>query len=464
MTLVKNNDIDELGNNYAATHALWIIDGLGAISKDDKAEEVITDAIGHPSAGVRKAAIQILSKSRLSEEVVTKSKILQDPDPNTRLAAIVALTEVSPSGTLGEILYQMSQEESVNNDHWLGKAVYAAAGQHKQGFIDAFMKVNPGYKSTPEEIKKREAADWNDISWKQMELPQNFEKAGLNIDGLVWFRKTIDVPRNAAGKKGTLSLGPVDDSDITWINGGQVGSIERKRNEKRIYEIPAGILKAGKNVVAVRVEDYAGNGGIYGAPTEMFLESGGQKISLTGEWSYEVEKEYNPKRVFGNASIAEVFVNSYLNPTTANEGNTTASNGVATKIHLKVIKNEMKYDLKTFTVEAGKPVEITFENPDFMQHNLVIVQPGTLETVGKAADKLASDPKGAEMQLCSNYFRSTFLNQAGKSSGNSEAQFYCAGKNRRLSFCLHVPRTLVNHEWHNESCYQRNLHYKIFYL
>ena len=217
--LVKNNDIDDLGYNYAATHALWIIDGLGAFTKDDQAEKIITGALEHPSAGVRKAAIQILSKSRLSEEVVTKSKILQDPDPNTRLAAVVALTEVSPSGTLGEILYQMSQEESVNNDHWLGKAVYAAAGQHKQGFIDAFMKANPGYKSTPEEIKKREAADWNDVSWKQMKLPQNFEKAGLNIDGLVWFRKTIEIPRNAVGKKSILSLGPVDDSDITWING-----------------------------------------------------------------------------------------------------------------------------------------------------------------------------------------------------------------------------------------------------
>ena len=184
----------------------------------------------------------------------------------------------------------------------------------------------------------------------------------------------------------------------------------------------------------------------------MFLESGGQKISLAGEWSYEVEKEYNPKRVFGNASIAEVFVNSYLNPTTTVESNTPASNGVATKIHLKVIKNEMKYDLKTFTVEAGKPVEITFENPDFMQHNLLIVQPGSLETVGKAADKLASDPKGAEMQYVPTISGSTFLNQAGKSPGNSEAQFYCARKNWRLSFCLHLPRTLVNHEWHNEGC------------
>ncbi len=58
----------------------------------------------------------------------------------------------------------------------------------------------------------------------------------------------------------------------------------------------------------------------------------------------------------------------------------------------------MKYDLETFTVEAGKPVEIVFENPDFMQHNLVIGQIGSLKSIGEAADKLASHPKGAEMQ------------------------------------------------------------------
>jgi azurin len=58
----------------------------------------------------------------------------------------------------------------------------------------------------------------------------------------------------------------------------------------------------------------------------------------------------------------------------------------------------MKYDLKNFTVPAGKPVEIIFENPDFMQHNLVITQQGAMETVGRSADKLAADPNGAEMQ------------------------------------------------------------------
>ena len=89
-----------------------------------------------------------------------------------------------------------------------------------------------------------------------------------------------------------------------------------------------------------------------------------------------------------------MFADNNLNKVDLSETTTSASG--ATVIKLKVIKNEMKYDLKEFTVEAGKPVEIIFENPDFMQHNLVIAQIGSLETVGQAADKMASDPNGAE--------------------------------------------------------------------
>jgi azurin len=56
----------------------------------------------------------------------------------------------------------------------------------------------------------------------------------------------------------------------------------------------------------------------------------------------------------------------------------------------------MKYDISEFTVEAGKEVTITFENPDFMQHNLLILATGSLEKVGKAADAMASESGAAE--------------------------------------------------------------------
>ena len=57
----------------------------------------------------------------------------------------------------------------------------------------------------------------------------------------------------------------------------------------------------------------------------------------------------------------------------------------------------MKFDTKAITARANSVIELEFTNPDFMQHNLLILQKGSLEKVGAAADKLAQDPKGIEM-------------------------------------------------------------------
>lgn len=397
--LVKDQDVDEFGYNYAATHALWTIDGLGALSKDDKANEVLTNALKHKSPGVRKAAIQILSKSGWSADEVLKSGVLQDEDLNTRLAAIVSLTEISPSTILGEAIYNLSKDDVINADHWLSKAVYAAAVQHKQGFADAFMKENPDHSNIAKASKEREAQNWNDDAWKEMELPQRMENAGVNIDGVIWFRKSIDVPAKDAGQKAALSIGPVDDHDVAWVNGVKVGSTS-KRMDDRVYELPRGLLKAGKNSIALRIEDLGGSGGIYGDKEKLFLQAGNNKIPLTGQWKYEVEKEYNSKNLieFKESSIAEVFMDAYAGKVTNGSKDESAVSRNSKVIKIGVIKNEMKYDLKTFTVEAGTTVEIVFENLDFMQHNFVVGKSGALKTIGEAADKLASSPRGAEMQ------------------------------------------------------------------
>jgi plastocyanin len=76
-------------------------------------------------------------------------------------------------------------------------------------------------------------------------------------------------------------------------------------------------------------------------------------------------------------------------------------NAVATiidqTINISVIKNQMKYDLTEFTVKAGSTIKINFINVDYMQHNLLILRPGSKERVGAAADKIAMDPNGAEL-------------------------------------------------------------------
>ena len=74
--------------------------------------------------------------------------------------------------------------------------------------------------------------------------------------------------------------------------------------------------------------------------------------------------------------------------------NQQAGKGVI-RVEIGVIENEMKFNVNSFEVEAGSEVEITFKNTDFMQHNLLIAEPGSLQTVGEAADKMAMDPNGA---------------------------------------------------------------------
>jgi azurin len=90
------------------------------------------------------------------------------------------------------------------------------------------------------------------------------------------------------------------------------------------------------------------------------------------------------------------LVETYINEVELGADSVSESTSDALVITIKTIKNEMKYDLTEFVVEAGKAVELVFENTDFMQHNLVITKVGEKEKVGMAADKLAMDPDGAE--------------------------------------------------------------------
>lgn len=400
--LIRNDETDPQGENYAAAHALWVLDGMRVIQSGNEAFQVVKGALKHPAPGVRKAAIEILSGIQWTEQEILQSGILDDPDPNTRLAALVSLVKVAPSAQLGEKLFHISNEESLKSDNWLAKAAYIAATRHRNGFMEAFGKAHPDFNAAKKETQ-RELSDFDDRQWQEMKLPQTLEQAGLDIDGVVWFRRTVDVSANTSGKKAMLSLGPVDDSDAVWINGVKVGGVENEYARPRIYDIPSPVLKPGKNVIAVRVVDTGGRGGIYGKPDDMFLRIGSEKIALGGQWKYDVEKNYNAGNapLFDNTSIGEVLATTYKDKplvTAAPEPETSPGTKGETVIRIKALQNEMKYDLKTFTVEAGKPVVIVFENPDFMQHNLVITKPGAMEVVGRAADKLATDPRGAAMQ------------------------------------------------------------------
>jgi sialate O-acetylesterase len=136
-----------------------------------------------------------------------------------------------------------------------------------------------------------------DVSaWKQMELPTIWENAGLpDFDGIVWFRKDVIIPVTWTGKELTLSLGPIDDMDVTFWNGRRVGAIETagQWQTPRVYKIPGEVVQPGKNALVVKVTDTGGAGGIYGKPEQMKLQGPGPAIALAGPWSYSIGLDFS---------------------------------------------------------------------------------------------------------------------------------------------------------------------------
>src|ERR1044072_2872204 len=124
-----------------------------------------------------------------------------------------------------------------------------------------------------------------------MDLPKQFETAGLLIDGAIWFRKDVDLPASFAGKDLVLNLPPIDDQDVTYFNDTKVGSIGRETPNSymvpRKYVVPGSLVRAGRNVIAVRVFDSAGEGGFSRAGAMSIGPAGGaeaEAISLKGVW------------------------------------------------------------------------------------------------------------------------------------------------------------------------------------
>jgi sialate O-acetylesterase len=140
--------------------------------------------------------------------------------------------------------------------------------------------------------------DFDDAAWKEMKLPDIIQNHVPKVNGAFWFRKTVDVPEKLAGNDLLLNLGPVDDFDTTYFNGKFVGAIGKETpnaySVPRSYKVPGNLVKAGRNVIAVRVFDWAGTGGICGRPEQMKLllptdKEPQQVADLSGAWKYKTE-------------------------------------------------------------------------------------------------------------------------------------------------------------------------------
>jgi sialate O-acetylesterase len=166
-----------------------------------------------------------------------------------------------------------------------------------------------------------------DAAWKEMTVPGAWEGKGLpEFDGVVWFRKTIEIPADWAGKDAVLRLGSIDDRDTTYFNGVQVGAMD-VWNQPRVYKIPAELMKAGRATIAVRVLDTGGAGGFNGDEVprlERNAPDGGTNnaagtIELAGDWKYKTGAAWNtlpavPGNYGSNPNQPTVLYNGMIAP------------------------------------------------------------------------------------------------------------------------------------------------------
>lgn len=224
-SLIRNKSVDAIGINAPAIHALWTLQGLGLLDgSNPEALAVAEEALNHPAAGVRKAALQVLPLNTRSLGVIQKANLLHDADLNTRLEAILAISDMPQSDEMGNTLLAAQKDPQNANDYWISRALSVAVATHVKGALEGIKAANV-----------------------------------------------------AAAEKRSMAAARVD--QVVKIN---------------------------------------------------------------------------------------------------------------------TVQNAMKYDIKEFTVKAGTMVAVDFTNPDFMQHNFLVLQKGSLEKVGAAADALAQDPKGIE--------------------------------------------------------------------
>ncbi len=185
----------------------------------------------------------------------------------------------------------------------------------KDAVIKNIQKAQGGGFSNNTNTSEWKNISFDDQQWPVMKLPGTWEEQGFaGLDGIVWFRKTIEVSDADAGKPAVLELAKIDDIDETYVNGIKVGGLAQW-DEYRKYSIPAGVLTAGKNLIAVKVQDNQGGGGIYGEATAMKITIGNSVQSLAGTWKFRIASiSSSDNQSMGPNDYPSVLFNAMINP------------------------------------------------------------------------------------------------------------------------------------------------------
>ncbi len=254
--LTGDQGVDDIGLNVGAIHALWTLHGLGQLEQaNGEAYEAVVGALAHPSAAVRKNAVQVLPKTEASTSAILNDNLLQDTSLQVRLETLVALADMPVSERAGAAIFEMLTKADNMEDRWIREAGALSAAVHNAGFLGR-----------------------------------------ANAAGMLPVQATTAVPKEdpASTLEGILDM----------VLNENPGVIEESRAE---------------------------------TPADLVIDLG-------------------------------------------------------------VVENMMRFDREEIRARAGQTVRINFVNTDNMEHNLLIINPGTLAEIGQLADRMVASPDGRQRQ------------------------------------------------------------------
>ncbi|MFT4565232.1 MAG: sialate O-acetylesterase [Saprospiraceae bacterium] len=257
---------------------------------------------------------------KLQEELNVPIGIIHSSWGGTVAEAWTSENSLRKLGDFNDVIDELDNAENEENikawfDQWRSIAIPVENSD--------WQSIDFGY-------RKVASTDYADGAWQTIELPGRYDAFGeMDVDGAYWFRKIVNITDVSSDY--TFSLSAIDDMDETYINGVKIGGMAGNGHyaTPRNYNIPEGVLKPGKNLIAIRAIDTGGPGLIKG---DMKLESeNGPEISLNGLWKYQpiaeiwgdefyiydIEKlsvQNRPKMVKLHPNVPTVLYNAMIAP------------------------------------------------------------------------------------------------------------------------------------------------------
>ncbi|MCF1422867.1 sialate O-acetylesterase [Mangrovimonas futianensis] len=297
MSNIQNADVEQKDSNYPEIRQFLVPSEMSTVPKDRLTEGQWKES--NPENIGEFTAVGFMFAKKLYQELGVPIGIINTTWGGT---CVETWTSKDALEEVPEFAHFMSNLPNLDIDSMLKI--------QKQKLIGT-VEMLQGQKllnDNPSEVIK---SVYDDSSWPEMNLPELWENRMLpNLDGEVWFRKTFNIDSDLAGKEALLHLSKIDDDDITYLNGIEVGTTSGY-DVSRVYKIPTGILKSGENTITVKVTDYIGGGGIYGSPSDLKLTVEGSDISLAGLWKFnvaEVVTQFSPN------SFPSLLYNAMVNP------------------------------------------------------------------------------------------------------------------------------------------------------